>query len=102
VKDARALGDGPSEAMVLVDAGHAARVLGDLGEASVRERRADGAIVFAVPCANLWAFRSWLLGFLEHAEVLAPDSVRAGIVTWLTEIAGSPGAPDARAPEPAR
>jgi predicted DNA-binding transcriptional regulator YafY len=86
VKDARALGDGPSEALVLVDAGHAGRVLVDLGEPAVRERRGDGAIVFAVPCANLWAFRSWLLGFLEHAEVLEPASVRDHVVAWLAGV----------------
>jgi predicted DNA-binding transcriptional regulator YafY len=86
LKDARTLGDGPSEALVLVDAGHAGRVLGDLGDAAVRERRADGAIVFAVPCANLWAFRSWLLGFLEHAEVLEPPTVRDHVVAWLSSI----------------
>lgn len=87
VKDARALGDGPSEALVLIDAGHASRVLVDLGESAVRDRREDGDVVFAVPCANLWAFRSWLLGFLEHAEVLAPPTVRADVVDWLTAIA---------------
>jgi proteasome accessory factor B len=86
VKDARALGDGPSAAIVLVDAGHASRVLADLGESAVRERRADGAIVFTVPCANLWAFRSWLLGFLEHAEVLEPLAVRSQVIAWLTAV----------------
>ena len=33
---------------------------------------ADGAIDVEVPCANLPAFRSWVLGLLEHAEVLGP------------------------------
>ena len=33
-------------------------------------RHPDGAVEVEVPCANLPAFRSWLLGFLEHAEVL--------------------------------
>jgi hypothetical protein len=29
-------------------------------------------------------FRAWLLGFVEHAEVLDPPEVRAEIVGWLS------------------
>lgn len=86
LSDPKAFGDSTAEAIVLVDAGHAARLLRELGESAVRERRDDGSIVFAVPCANRWAFRSWLLGFMEHAEVLAPQDVRAEIVDWLQAI----------------
>jgi proteasome accessory factor B len=39
-----------------------------------------------VPCANLPAFRSWLLGFSEHAEVIAPEDVRAHVVEWLEAV----------------
>jgi hypothetical protein len=28
-----------------------------------------------------------VLGFVEHAEVLAPDDVRADVVAWLTSVA---------------
>jgi hypothetical protein len=42
--------------------------------------------VVSVPCANLPAFRSWVLGFDDHAEVLAPPHVRADVVAWLEAI----------------
>ena len=42
-----------------------------------------------VPCANLPAFRSWVLGLMEHAEVLSPPDVRADFVEWLErQVAG--------------
>ena len=43
----------------------------------------DGAVEVMVPCANAPAFRSWLLGHLEHAEVLEPASLRAEVVAFL-------------------
>jgi hypothetical protein len=42
-----------------------------------RRRHADGAVDVEVPCANVPAFRSWVLGLLDHAEVLSPPDVRA-------------------------
>jgi hypothetical protein len=33
------------------------------------------------------AFRSWVLGLLEHAEVLGPPAVRGEVVAWLEEVA---------------
>jgi proteasome accessory factor B len=36
-----------------------------------------------VPCANRPAFRSWVLGLLEHAVVLEPVEVRDEVVAWL-------------------
>ena len=41
-----------------------------------------------VPAGNLDAFRSWVLGLLEHAEVLEPASLRAEIVAWLSAVGG--------------
>jgi hypothetical protein len=35
---------------------------------------------------NLAAFRSFVLGALEHAEILAPASVRDDAVAWLEAI----------------
>ena len=32
-----------------------------------------------VPCTNVPAFRSWVLGLLDHAEVLGPPEVRAAL-----------------------
>ena len=55
---------------------------------SVRERADDGSVVVEVPCANPLAFRSWVLGFLEHAEVVSPPEQRDAILDWLRSIAG--------------
>jgi hypothetical protein len=44
--------------------------------------------VVRVPASNLPAFRSWVLGLLEHAVVLGPPEVRADIVSWLRVVAG--------------
>jgi predicted DNA-binding transcriptional regulator YafY len=88
-RDFKALGDGePVEALVLVEAIRAARVVHDLGDDAVVERRAGGAVVVRVPATNLPVFRGWLLGMLDHAEVLEPPEVRAHVRAWLAAIAG--------------
>jgi hypothetical protein len=51
-------------------------------------RRGDGSIDVQVPCANVPAFRSWLLGLLDHAEVVGPPAVRAAVVSWLQAMVG--------------
>ena len=71
------------DALVRIDASRAAIAARNLGEDRVIRRHADGAIDVKVPCANLPAFRSWLLGYLDHAEVLEPDAVRTAIVDFL-------------------
>lgn len=49
---------------------------------------ADGSITFEVPVANWPAFRSFVLSFLDHAEILAPAESRAAMRSWLDDIAG--------------
>lgn len=88
--DPKRLGGGTATALVAIDAARAASAVRDLGDDAVRERREDGTVVVEVPCANPLAFRSWVLGFAEHAEVLSPAEPRALIVEWLTAIAGEP------------
>jgi proteasome accessory factor B len=75
-------------AVVQVDAARAALVERELGTDRVVRRDADGAIRVVVPCANLVAFRSWVLGLLDHAEVIEPDEVRDHVVDWLAQLAG--------------
>jgi len=70
-------------AVVLVDRVRAALVAGELGGNAVEERRDDGSVVFTLDVTNRAAFRSWVLGLLEHAEVLGPPELRAEIVEWL-------------------
>ncbi len=75
--------DEPVDALVRVDAVRAAAVERELGSERVVRRDGDG-IVVEVPASNLPAFRSWLLGLLDHAVVLEPPTVRDEIVAWLT------------------
>lgn len=89
--DPRLLGDDTTQrALVRVDASRAAWMEDDRRDTVVVARHADGGVDVEVPCANLEAFRSWLFGLGEHAEVLAPAEVRAAIVTWLREMAVGP------------
>ena len=59
-----------------------------LGSGSVREQHPDGSVVFEVPVTNTAAFRSLVLGFLDHAEVIGPPELRADMVAWLESVAG--------------
>jgi proteasome accessory factor B len=77
-------------ARVRVDRSRAAAVERELGPDRVLARRRDGAIDFAVPCANRAAFRSWVLGLLHHAVVVGPPEVRADVVDWLTAMTSPP------------
>ena len=72
---------------VLVDAAVAKWALQHVGPDHVVEERPDGAVVMELPVTNRAAFRSFVLGFLDHAEVLDPPELRAEIVDWLTELA---------------
>ncbi len=75
-------------AVVRVDRARAAGVERELGAERVLRRRRNGSIDVEVPCANVPAFRSWVLGLLDHAEVLGPPDVRAAVVDWLTAMVG--------------
>jgi predicted DNA-binding transcriptional regulator YafY len=89
--DPKMLGaDGDNQdAIVRVDAVRAAAVVRELGSDRVIDTRPSGDVDVRVPCANREAFRSWLLGLLEHAEVKAPADVRADVVEWLErQVAG--------------
>ena len=81
------LGDeNPVDVTVLVDGDQAGWVASEVGESAVRERRPDGSVVVELQVSNRAAFRSFVLGFLEHAEVLAPPEFRTDMVDWLTEL----------------
>lgn len=76
-------------ARLLVDAGHGDAVVARVGDEAVVETRADGSIVVEVPVVDRAAFRSFVLGFLEHAEVLGPPELRAEVVAWLEAVEAS-------------
>jgi predicted DNA-binding transcriptional regulator YafY len=68
---------------VLVDSLEGPRVVQQLGDNSVSERRSDGSVVVELQVANEEALISWVLALGPHAEVLSPPEVRTGIVDWL-------------------
>lgn len=88
--DPKLLDDGASEergvAQVLIAAPRAWSVLAELGEGALAERRDDGSVVVRVPFVNLPALRRWVLGFLDHAEVLDPPRVREDVASWLERV----------------
>jgi proteasome accessory factor B len=77
----------PVLARVLVDAHQAAIAVGEAGHDAVIEERDDGSVILEMAVTNIDGFRTFVLGFLEHAEVLAPGDVRADMVEWLRAIA---------------
>jgi proteasome accessory factor B len=80
--------DEPTVVHLLVSSDHAAGVVAAVPEAREAEQR-PGGVVFEIPVVNRPAFRSFVLGFLEHAEVLAPPEMRADVVAWLRAVAAS-------------
>jgi predicted DNA-binding transcriptional regulator YafY len=77
----------PVEALVLISPTQAGWVEADLGARAVAERRGDGSIVVRMAVTNREAFRSFVLGLLDHAEVLAPAELRADMAAWLSALA---------------
>ncbi len=72
-------------ALLLVDVGHDADVV-ERGDRVVEER-ADGAVVVEFVVVNRAAFRSFVLGLLDHAEILEPADLRADLLSWIERIA---------------
>lgn len=73
-------------ARLWVDAEQAGWAAQALGPAAKVEQRADGSAVFEVAITSSGAFRSFVLGYLDHAEVLGPPALRADLVSWLENI----------------
>lgn len=46
----------------------------------------DGAVIVELPVTNRAALRSFVLSFLDHAEILEPAELRADLVQWLEQV----------------
>jgi proteasome accessory factor B len=79
-------------AELVVDAAQTPWAVEALGEQAVTARNPDGSAVFRVGVTNVPAFRSFVLGFLDHAEILGPADLRHDMVAWLQRLSG--GRPD--------
>jgi predicted DNA-binding transcriptional regulator YafY len=47
---------------------------------------ADGSVVVDVQVRNTDAFRHWVLGFLDNAEILEPETMRDMMLDWLRQM----------------
>lgn len=80
----------PESAVVRVDAVLAGKAVAEAGSsATVVRDPADGSVTITMPVAQRAAFRSWVFGMLDHAEVVGPPALRADVVKWLTAMAGA-------------
>ena len=73
-------------ARLLVDRSRVETASRQLGSAVAGEVQPDGSMIYTVPVVKYDAFRSFVLGFLEHAELLEPPEWRADIVSWLSAL----------------
>jgi predicted DNA-binding transcriptional regulator YafY len=96
------VGEGADDDVLLaVDAIEAPRVVEEVGERAVEERWPDGTVLLRLGVTSADALRSWVLGLLDHAEVVGPPAARRAMVEWLTALAGegtSGGAPSGAEP----
>ena len=72
-----------------IDALRAAAVERELGADRVVERGDDGSVLVSVPAGNTTAFRSWVLGLLDHAVIESPPALRLQVIDWLAAVAAS-------------
>ena len=93
----RAEGDDHVVTRIRVDAMEGPRVAEEVGSDRVESRHEDGSVVVCLRVAGFPALRSWILGLLDHAEILEPLAFRAEMRTWLAAIAaGSADGPPER------
>jgi len=76
----------PVRARLLVDGDHAGWAVGQVGADAIESRREDGSVVLVVTVTNRGAFRSFVLGFLDHAEVVDPPELRNDLIEWLEQL----------------
>jgi predicted DNA-binding transcriptional regulator YafY len=79
-------GETPIAALVRVDADQAPFACDTVGREHVAINHDDGSVDIMLTVANRDAFRSFVLGFLDHAEVLSPPELRYDMISWLTEL----------------
>lgn len=74
----------PVRARVRIDGPQASWAVQHVGPDHVVQEDPDGSVVVELPVTNRAAFRSFVLSFLEHAEVLEPPELRADLIAWLS------------------
>ncbi len=82
------IGDHPPTLVKLrVDPARVAWARKQFGPDVAAAPEADGGVVLEVPVVMIDAFRSLVLEFLDHAEILEPPEMRDDMIRWLSEVA---------------
>lgn len=90
--DGWALGDDePVEARVRIAAPQARVAVAQVGPGVPAEWADDGSVVLTMPVRRSEGFLSFVLGFLDDAEVLEPAELRDELVAWLRLVADGAG-----------
>jgi proteasome accessory factor B len=86
--------DAPVTVRLRVDEQQLDGVLAQLGsDAAIEDHDSDESrATVTMTVTNRGALRSFVLGFLEHVEVLEPADVRADVIAWLERVAAGTGA----------
>jgi proteasome accessory factor B len=83
--------DDEVSATVLVDPDQASWAIGAVGPDARLERREDGSVAITVTVTNRDAFRAFVLGLLDHAQLLGPPALVDDLIEWLEGIAEPAG-----------
>jgi proteasome accessory factor B len=76
-------------ATLLVDAGQASWAVTAAGAGVGVERRDGGSVVLSISVTNRDAFRAFVLGFLDHAQLLGPPVLVDDLIDWLERMAAA-------------
>lgn len=78
------LGDNQATtADVLIEHPHSQWARARLGDSALVRTDKSRAMVFRMRVRNIDAFRSFVLGFLDHAEILSPPELRQDLLDWI-------------------
>jgi proteasome accessory factor C len=83
-------GDDLEVLRIRVDALEGPRMAEEVGFDKVERQGDDGTFDIALRVASFATIRSWVLGLLDHAEILEPASFRDELVAWLTALIEAP------------
>jgi proteasome accessory factor C len=83
----RAEGDDHVVTRIRVDAMEGPRVAEEVGSDRVESSADDGSVIVRLQVAGFPELRSWILGLLDHAEILEPVAFRSELRAWLAGIA---------------
>jgi proteasome accessory factor BC len=88
--------DGAGEHQIVtrirVDAMEGPRVVEEVGRERVERQAEDGSVVLALSVVGFGAIRAWVLGLLDHAEILEPAEFRSEMRAWLGAMIDEAGA----------